>query len=387
MRIGYLCDRSPEDRGSYSGGNARIFSTLAEYVGDVTPLPLHWFGAEPAARLLDSMSEAVNMRARWRAQLALSGIIGRGLSRHVAAEGYDVVFGAYSSHSLAGLRVPPGTVLAYTSDATPTTYRESSVGASYGSWFSLSRRLDPWILRHETRAFHAADLLLWPSDWLNRAAVARYGLDPARSITVPWGANLPWVPPKPLPRPLGRGRPLRLLLVGRDWWSKGGPLAVETLRRLRAGGIDARLTVIGTVPPKEVLSPEVTVHRYLDKSDPAGMKTFETAMIDAHFLLQPSHESYGFAFCEASAYGLPALCLAVGGVPVREGINGHALPEGAGPEDFARIIEGYIDRPESYETLALSSREEYETRLNWEAWGRTVRQHLETALARKRADQ
>ncbi|MBV6636473.1 MAG: glycosyltransferase, partial [Mameliella sp.] len=103
-----------------------------------------------------------------------------------------------------------------------------------------------------------------------------------------------------------------------------------------------------------------------------------------HFMVMPSFESYGFAFCEAAAHGLPALCLRVGGVPVRDGITGHALPPGAEAADFARNILSYLDAPDSYARLSRAARAEYEARLNWDAWGRRTATLLHEAVARKR---
>ena len=121
------------------------------------------------------------------------------------------------------------------------------------------------------------------------------------------------------------------------------PIAFETMRLLRARGLDARLTVIGCEPPGAHRDDSVTVHPQLDKTVPADAETFDRCFSRAHFLVQPSYESYGFAFCEASAHGLPSLCLDVGGVPVRDGANGHALPPGSGPRDFAQLIESYVE--------------------------------------------
>lgn len=149
----------------------------------------------------------------------------------------------------------------------------------------------------------------------------------------------------------------------------------ETLRLLRARGVEAELDVIGVTPP-EGAGAHVTAHGFLDRSRPAEMAQFERVLRRAHFLFQPSFESYGFAFCEASAYGLPSLCLRIGGVPVREGVNGHALPLGSGAHDFADRIEAYLGAPQDYALLRQSTRREYEERLNWDAWGRAVDGHL-----------
>lgn len=371
-KIAYLCDLSPQDPLTYSGGNARIFAALQSHVGDVSVLDPGWGRVDVLRRLIRALPEPVTIRALWRAQLALSRLIAPAIQKQLTEGRYDVLFCAYAFHTLAGLRVPPGVVSIYSSDATPTTYKRSDVGASFGSYLKLSRLFDPMILGAERRVFRGTDLLLWPTEWLKSGADGLYELETERSVVVPWGANVADPGMVDLAPSPSRGAPLRFVLVGRDWYAKGGPLVLETLKLLRTRGVDVVLDVIGVIPPEEAVEDFVTAHGLLDKSQPEEMAQFERILRRAHFLFQPSFESYGFAFCEASAYGLPSLCLRIGGVPVREGINGHALPLGAGPEEFAERIEAYLAAPKAYDALRRSARREYEERLNWDAWGRTV---------------
>lgn len=378
LRIAYLCDMSPLDRNLYSGGNARIFEALQKHAGDVTILPSDWGTAEPLRRLILSTPERVNLRVRWRAHLALRRIIGRRVTRTLRRGQYDVVFGAYSLHSMCGLRVPDGMLSAFTSDATQTVYRCSEVGKAHDRHFPFGHFLDGWVESCEARALRNVDLLLWPSNWLQEAVADRYGI---RGQLVSWGANID-TPPEGLSRQL-TGR-LELLLIGRDWFAKGGPVAFETMQRLRDAGVDAHLTVIGCTPPDCHRNGHVTVHPQLDKGKSAELAIFDAALARAHFLVQPSYESYGFAFCEASAYGLPALCLNVGGVPVWNGVNGEALPVGSGADAFAAVIQSYLDAPARYAVLSRSARETFETRLNWDAWGKSVAELLNEAVTEKR---
>ena len=375
LRIAYLCDEDPRDRHSYSGGNARILAALRAHVGAVTVLDHRWHGAQPLRRLIEAAPPAIAMRARWRAQLALAPVIARGVARQLAQDRYDVLFCAYAFHALHALRPPYPLIRAYSSDATPTVYKRSEVGAAYGSYLTPSRLLDPLIARAEGRVFRACDALFWPSEWLRDGANRLYDLDPGRSHLVPWGAGI-GDPGPPVDVRLNPAGEVRLLLLGRDWQGKGGPLAVQVMRRLRDDGHDARLTVIGCTPPGADRDAHVTVHPHLDKSVTAQRALLERALATAHFMVMPSFESYGFAFCEASAYGLPSLCLDVGGVPVREGVNGHALPVDAPAQDFADVIAGYLADPARYRALRASARAEYETRLNWRAWGEAVRARL-----------
>lgn len=379
LRIAYLCDMSPLDRNLYSGGNARIFDALQVHAGDLTILPNDWAVAEPLRRLILASPERVNLRARWRAHYALRRVIARRIERELWRGCYDVIFGAYSLHSMAGLRVPADMVSAFTSDATQTIYRDSEVGQAYQRVFKLGHLLDDWGERQEIAAMRDIDLLLWPSLWLKTSVEARYGL--MQGHLVPWGANIETPPPPPVRHVNGV---LNLLMIGRDWFAKGGPIAFETAQTLRERGIDARLTVIGCVPPDFHRAEWVTVYPELNKARPSEKALFDTAFARAHFLVQPSFESYGFAFCEASAHGLPSLCLNVGGVPVSDGVNGHALRVGSDASDFAGIIRGYLESPEAYKVLSRSARTEFEQRLNWDAWGQSVAELLGEAVARKR---
>lgn len=385
MRIAYLCDISPEHTQPYSGGNARIFNALRAHVGEVDILGQGWGAAEPLRRAIHALPDGANLRLRWRLHLALGRVIARQTAQALQERRYDVVFGAYSVQSLAGLRLPYPMLKAFTADATFTVYKRSEIGQSFGSSFLSRRLLDPLTFRAERKIYRSLDVALWPSDWLKREADALYGLSASQSLVVPWGANIDAPEAEAQPLPIAAEAPVRLLVVGRDWFAKGGPMAFEVMELLRARGVDARLTVIGATPPEFHRNAHVTVHPSLDKSVPAERARFEAAFRESHFLVQPSFESWGFAFCEAAAYGLPALCLRVGGVPVQDGVTGHALEAGARAEDFAAHIMEHITTPERYAEMRRNARADFEQRLNWESWGMSVREIFEARLGKARS--
>ncbi|WP_245216557.1 glycosyltransferase family 4 protein [Sagittula salina] len=383
LRLAFLSDMDPRDRNIYSGGLARMFDALGHHVDDITVMPRDWGTAEPLRRAILHTPVGVNMRLRWRAHYALGRITARRVEQ--ALPGHDVLFGAYALHALSHLAVPEGMVTAFTSDAVQTVYRESAIGGAYNGR-ALGRMLDGWVERQERAVLRRLDVALWPSEWLRGLVDARYGMPAGVGQVVEWGANMaPPPPPDPEWLRLDSEGPVNLLVIGRDWFAKGGPLAFATFQALRAQGVDARLTVIGCTPPRMHRSAHVTVHRQLDKSVPEELGLFEAALARAHFLVQPSRESYGFAFCEASAWGVPSLCLSIGGVPVIEGRNGHALPPGATADDFAAIVRRYRADPSAYRRLSRSTRAVFEERLNWDAWARRSVAYLETAVAAQRA--
>ena len=371
LNIAYLCDASPLDRNMYSGGNAQMYQALCKHAGNVSILSPSWSLAEPVRRLMHKLPVGLNLRLRWRLHLALASFSAATVRRELRKQRFDALFCAYSLQSLGGLRPPYPIVTAFTSDATNSVFRASDLGAMHGTRF-FGQVMDPWIETRERRILRQVDLLFWPSAWIKSAADDRYGLRTEASRLVPWGANTPSIVPRATPQDLRPGQPVRLLFVGRAWMAKGGPLAVEVTRALRARGIDAKLTVIGCRPDGYEQDDAVEMVGPLDKSVPEDAAILARAYQAAHFFLMPSHDSYGFAFCEASAHGVPSLCLRVGGVPVRDGVNGYAFRPGTPPDVFAETVERFLNNPDSYHALSLSTREEYETTLNWDSWGRSV---------------
>jgi len=387
LRIAYLCDFDPRDLNLYSGGNARLFAALSRHAGDVHVLPSHWGPLEPLNRIIHKTPDRINIRLRWRVHLALGWMINRRITRELAKGQYDVLFCAYSFQSLHRVRVPGTMISAYTADATPMVYKNSVIGRSFGSYIAASRMIDPLIERAERSVFQQTDLLLWPSEWLRDRAQDRYALQPEQSVVVPWGANIDRPDGAPDAATLSVTRPLQILFVGRDWIAKGGPLVVQTLALLREEGIDARLTVVGCQPPEAALTllgGTVTVYRSLDKANPKQLAQFQSLLRRSHFMMMASMESWGFAFCEASAYGLPSLCLRAGGVPVSDAINGHALPIGAEAAEFAAILRDYLGRPAAYQRLRQTSRQQYDSVLNWDVWGQRVGQLLQDGVRTRR---
>ncbi|MBU2983355.1 glycosyltransferase family 4 protein [Lentibacter algarum] len=380
MKIAYLCDISPEHAQPYSGGNARIYGALKKHVGEVDILPQAWGAVEGVRKAIYALPDSANLRLRWRLHLLLGKIISRNVTRALADKQYDVVFGAYSFQSFTHFKAPYPLLTAYTADATFSVYKRSEVGQSFGSSWASRRLLDPLTERAERRIYQQLDLALWPSEWLKREADALYGLTDSQSLVLPWGANID-PPEAPVPVPLAPNTPVNLLLVGRDWFAKGGPQAFETMMLLRDKGVDARLTVIGTTPPEFHCNEQVTVHPSLNKALPEDAAVFEAAFRQAHFMVQPSFESWGFAFCEAAAFGLPVICLNVGGVPVQNGLTGHALESGAGAAEFAALILQHINAPDGYRNMRDAARQDYDARLNWDQWGKSAGELFEARLS------
>ena len=245
----------------------------------------------------------------------------------------------------------------------------------YSSFSRLPRAHRESAEQLEYRALRRCSLLIYSSDWAATSAISHYGIAKERVIVMPSGANfgakntradvMCWIERR-------SQKNIRLLFVGKDWKRKGGDIAFETLRLLCASGYSATLDIVGCSPPPKVAAhSQVTAHGQLHITDREQHAMLSSLFTSAHFLIVPSRaEAFGMVFCEANAFGIPAVSTATGGIPtiIRDGVNGYALPLTAGPLEYANLIGAIADDPFQYRQLAESSFAEFEHRLNWRVW-------------------
>ena len=141
---------------------------------------------------------------------------------------------------------------------------------------------------------------------------------------------------------------------------------------LKQKGINPHLDIIGCVPPHDLSAEKnVTVIPFLDKNKEEDFQQLQKIFLQTDFLLLPTRaECAGVVFSEASAYGIPSITTDTGGVTsyVQDGINGYALPFNAGAKIYAeKIFKLYTDK--SWRKLKISSRQYYDSKLNWALWG------------------
>jgi glycosyltransferase involved in cell wall biosynthesis len=240
----------------------------------------------------------------------------------------------------------------------------------------------------EREALQRTTLAIYSSEWAARSAVEEYGADPDRVRVVPFGANMDREtrPADVAADIAARGNDrLELLFLGVAWERKGGPKALEVARILHERGVPVRLRIIGCVPPVRELPAYVEVTPFVAKSTPEGRALLTHAMRTAHFLLLPTlAECFGIVFAEASAFGVPSITHAVGGVPtaVRHERNGllFGLDEPAAAM-ADRILAQFGDE-RGYRELALSAHAEYVERLNWRVNGARLADLLREASRR-----
>jgi glycosyltransferase involved in cell wall biosynthesis len=247
----------------------------------------------------------------------------------------------------------------------------------YASFTKLGRAQFDTAEKLEGDVLRRAALAVYPTQWAAQQAVAHYGLAPERVAVIPFGANFgrlnqaadvhSWIEAR------AASRPIRLLFVGSEWARKGGDLVIATADWLAARGTEVAVDLVGCrVPYRYRDRPYLAAHGRLRPHLPEERAQLTRLFQRAHLLFVPSRaEAYGMTFCEANAFGLPALTTATGGITevVQHGVNGAAFPVAAGPEHYGAWIRDALD-PERYTALAHASFLQFTQRLNWNAYGR-----------------
>lgn len=237
--------------------------------------------------------------------------------------------------------------------------------------------------RVEKLAHERCKIAIYSSHWAAAAAIERYGIDRAKVKVVPFGANIDTERNFSEVKDLIESRPsdcCKLLFLGVDWYRKGGDVALKVAKALNQAGLKTQLTVVGCRPPSEDPLPDfVKSLGFISKSTSQGKAKISQLIAESHFLLLPSiADCTPIVLCEANSLGLPCLTTNVGGIPtiIRSGLNGEIFDLEASPFRYRDYILEMYGCYQNYLNLAFSSFREYESRLNWQTAGKSVRKIL-----------
>ncbi|HET9182727.1 MAG TPA: glycosyltransferase family 4 protein [Candidatus Angelobacter sp.] len=378
MKIAYLTANDPLDPRAWSGILLFMYKALERHCGEVVSLG-------PAGQKLQMAGKATAKAARLLFghnvdsihTLILSKSLARTFNRLLAAAEFDVIFAPAAS-----------TELAYLETKLPVAYYGDLTAKLFSGYAANVRGLSNWSLKQmeqiERRALTRADHLAYASQWAANSAMNHYAVPREKISVIPMAANLddiPAVDDIKAARQAGPSRTCRLLFIGVDWERKGGDVALAAMRELRTRGIDASLTVVGCSPPAGVRDRQLQVIPFLNKSVPEQRKRLNNLFMSSDFMLFPTRrEAFGVVCCEANAFGLPLIASNGGGLPVWNGENGILLAADAPPDKYADVVQNLIADPEQYRALAMAGRKMFESRLNWDAWGKAMANILERII-------
>lgn len=295
--------------------------------------------------------------------------IEKAVAEDLSGDRYDTVLAMHSSSMAEALEQTPAPVI-YVTDATADLLQ-----GYYPDWKDLPKDQLRVFHEGEHRAIERADRICVPSEWTAQSVIDRYRADPEKVSVVEWGANLTTMPEAPQYAKLDPKGPIELLFIGLDWKRKGGDIAVATTDELIAQGYDARLTMVGGEPPRELRRPHVTTVGRLNRAEPRQSARLDRLLQKAAFIIHPARaECYGHVLCESLAFGSPVIATDTGGISqcVTDGESGMLLAPGSAPKEYAAVIASLIEQPTRYVEMQRRAHHEFRTRLNWDRWASRV---------------
>jgi glycosyltransferase involved in cell wall biosynthesis len=226
----------------------------------------------------------------------------------------------------------------------------------------------------DKRAMTNASAIVFSSEWAANSAINFYKIPEHKIHVISYGANMDNIPDYNEAIQKTKNGLIKILFLGVDWERKGGDIVYDTFIELINRGCNVQLTICGCVPPERCNHENLKVTPFLNKNKPEDLKVLHNILLDTNFLFVPSKaDCTPIAFCEANAFGIPVITSNVGGITsvIKSGINGHTMPIETTIGEYANIIEEY-NKPDKYANMVVSSRNYYDSNLNWDQWGKAM---------------
>ncbi|QJD96948.1 glycosyltransferase family 4 protein [Mucilaginibacter robiniae] len=270
--------------------------------------------------------------------------------------------------------------LAYTTFKQPSVSIHDTTFASllgyYKDFSSLTRRSIKAGNDMYQKALNKVDAAVFSATWASNSALNDYQVRASKIHTIPLGANLDHAPAMQDVQAWINRRAddeiCRFLFLGVVWERKGGPDAVKFVAELNRLGIKSNLTVVGCKADVPAEYQQYVIQAgFLRKDVPAEAEKLNNLFQQSHALLLPSvAECYGCVYCEANAYGTPAIGRDTGGIPeiIKDGVNGLLMQVGETPQSLASRWVAIWRSKEAYQNISLSARAEFDNRLNYDVF-------------------
>ena len=373
MKIAFLTSLDAQDKRSWSGTYYYMAQAIEKHVGDIIYLgPVDNFihkVLKKGLRLIQPFFTLIKYKNSH--SILLSVYYAQFFKRQLKDKDIDLILAPAASVEIAFLKTNIPVV--YLSD---TTFNQIiNYYPEFSDLSSISRYEGSKI---EKLAISKADVVMFPTKWAADSAIQDCGANPDKTHVIPLGANIEKAPPiECIEKRLKDRNKCTLLFLAKEWERKGGPLAVATYKNLLKKGLDVELIVCGCELPESYAGNGIIHISFLNKNNPAEYQQFQDILAKTNFLFLPTRaECYGMVFCEASAYGIPSITTATGGVTgvVTDGVNGFALDEKATAEEYSDLIYSNFTNEKKYASLVCSTREQYDKTLNWDVWGKKFSQ-------------
>ncbi|MCF6182430.1 glycosyltransferase family 4 protein [Lutibacter sp.] len=373
IRVGYLTATNPLDKRSWSGTHFKMYESLKNEFEEVYVLgPIKKSIFLNATLLTFSFIHFLVFFKKYKKNHSklLSKYYAYKINKKLKNKNIDVIFAPASS-----------TEIAYLKTAIPICYLSDTSFGQISNYYSSFSKISNYSFKEanliEQRAIDNSFTQVYPSNWAAEYVINNYKAKKDNVFIVKFGANIDFTPEKPLLKIFKST--INLLFLGINWKRKGGDIVLKTFNILIEKGYDVTLTICGCTPKNLITNPKIKVIPFLNKNNKKENEIFTKILNKSHILFLPTRaECYGIVFCEVAAYGIPVITTDTGGVTsiIENGINGYALPFKSTPKDYVTKIQFLLDYRLVLSSMAISSRKKFEKELNWNVWGKKMKEIL-----------
>ena len=177
---------------------------------------------------------------------------------------------------------------------------------------------------------------------------------------------------------------LRFLFIALDFERKGGRLCAEAFARVHKKFPAARLSIVGTQPPREVLDlPGISYEGLLSKSIPAELRKLDSLYASAFALVHPtSSDIQPLVISEAGYFGCPAIAARSFGIPelIVDGVTGFLVDTPLTAEAFANRMLELCNNQSRYLKMRKAVRKHATTKLTWSGVGDRIVKEMKGVL-------
>ena len=374
LTVGYLTSKNPKDKRSWSGTHFKMYESLMKEVDEVYLIaPIKYNLMIKSMLLVNTVINQLFFFKRYDRShsLILSKFYASQIKKKLENKKIDVIFAPVAA-----------TEIAYLESSIPICYLSDSSFGQLNNYYDYFSNISDFSFKEgdliEKYAIKKAVTHVYSSTWAAEYVINNYKVDKSSVFTVKFGANLDFIPQR---ANLNKefNSTINFLFLGVDWERKGGAIVVETFRILINKGYDITLTICGCIPNLLTNDDKIKIVPFLDKNKGEECDVLVNILQNTHLLFVPTRaDCTPIVFCEANAFGIPVITTDTGGVTsiIENGINGFTLPLTATPADYVAIIQSLLDDRGQLSTLALNARKKFENELNWDIWGRKMREIL-----------
>ena len=363
------CRHSPFDLNAGSGKDYDLHQALVSNGADVRVVGPFDFKPNLAEHVIQKLHSILVKRRPAKYNTSFLKKSAAAVMQVIPEYKPDVIFSKYA-----------GILCRLETDIPIVTLCDTTLFGSHSEWpmFTLLAYIqqNSW----ERKAYRKARAIITHSQWSADILTREYHQPASKISCFPVPASIPSsvIPKTITTRTL---KPLKLLLVGREYERKGIDIAIDVARLLNQSGVETQLRIVGFSGQDR---DHVRFMGLYNKTIPEQLRAYVNNYQWANFLIHPARfEAAGIVPSEAAAFGTPTITNNVGGLgtTVEDGVSGIVLPKNSSADAYVSALKTAIGEQAAYDRLCETTRERYERELNWEAAGRVFFETVKQALA------